>query len=460
MASSGKNSKEMIVVSFKEIPENICVETKFISKATAMQNKYDRLYYLNQESTEVSTQPNLCTIRPVAHGVKSGNYTSMPKTLTFTPVMPNISGQQATSYTASPTVGQGLNFKTIPLQMSAAPYNTTHITSFPTPKSTNQMPISTVSVPFSNSFLQPSPFANSALLKAPAETKESACMTDPKPVCVEQEQQTSATINVSSIAIQCCIDEDFYEDLMGDECDSGTQTPAHTLSEEEEKEEFLRYVKENSIEYKNHLRECLICGEVCKSSKYFYGHMAVHRGPKCLCFLCGLCLENESLLKSHYCVGTKRKNRALLRCPQKLCKVVAVSRLELYDHLNEHNNYRMHSCSACRKSFCTAQEFLRHLLLRAKCYTEAKRNRNRLYDLRNRADRRCRVRVFTLHSHTRRTAMVKRPLSGRRTAKYLCEHCYRSFRSKYIHRCHVSKCAALLRKRNKRKKRSRNAKQN
>ncbi|XP_013102738.1 uncharacterized protein LOC106083951 [Stomoxys calcitrans] len=475
MSTMAKGSKEMFVVNFKEIPETICVETRFITRAGANQKKDQMLFYMNVNQGQIelskyevppanvnkaaivsSQHKSLPAIRNKQPAVSVRNKTMvLSNPITVSSMMTNTNLHTPPQYgTVSPsaqlvTVTQ----QSLGLSMSA-PYNVRIL-----PETSNSI-LNTVQSPMStvNHLTMPNPVmptvnysAGQVLMNNPVYRKDTECMTEPRASIVHREQQTDITISgFISIAVQCNRDDDF-EDIMDNKTDS-MDCAATQLTEEEQKEEFLKYVKENSVEYKNY-RECLICGEVCKRTQYFYGHMAVHRGPKVLCFACGLNLDHETLLNKHHCNASKRIVRSLLKCPFKKCKVVAVSRLELYDHINEHKKYRLHKCSACQKAFCTTQEFLRHLLLRANCYTEAKRTRSRLYGLTSKIDRTCRNRVFTMHTHSKTTAMVKRLLSTRRNrGGNLCEMCFRHFKSKFIFNRHVKKCAAMLQKVSENKK--------
>lgn len=477
MAQNRNSSKEMFVVNFREIPETICVETRFITRAGAQQKKDQTLYYMYVNNgqvelskyevtpsnaaaitTQVKNIPTMRNKQPVVTvSVRNKPVLNSPAPVTVTSVMPSLTLLKPPQYVTTPIVGGQTVITQQPLGLSmSAPYN---VTMLPPDVATNvctvTTPLSTMTIPLANPILPNKNYNTPTFMTAtPVSMQNSACLMGSKPTFVHREQQTDSTPVLVSTAVQCSIDDDFLDELVGDSCESVPTITAQT-NKEEDKDKFLKFVKDNSVEYKNNLRECLICGEVCKSSKYFYGHMMVHLGPKVLCFLCGHYLDHEALLKTHNCIKTpKRIARAMLRCPFKQCRTIAVSRLELYDHINEHKKYRVHKCSACQKSFCTTQEFLRHLLLRANCYTEAKRDRNDLYCLKSKADRRCRVRVFTLHTHKKRTAMVKRLLTAQRrnSKKSLCEICFRSYRNKFIFKRHIKKCATSFEKRQARRK--------
>ncbi|XP_073819982.1 buddy of Hmr 1 [Musca autumnalis] len=460
--NQNKGSKELIKVNYRELPETICVETRFITRAGAQQKKDQHLFYMNVNRGKVElSKYEAPKSNNVMSSMVSSQYKNLPtnkppmvtvsvrnKAPVATSVVPPNPTPQLPPVFTNPPPPQVLTVQP-PLNLGiSAPYN---ISMLPDPSnimSTVSTPQSTVTIPLPNPVLPNMHFNTSPVfMKPPVQLKNAECMTEPKARTINRSQQTDETPAKIDLAIQCNMDDaNFFEEITED---SNNNKPVE-LSLEEEKEEFLKYVKANSVEYKNHYWECQICGEVCKKAKYFYGHMAIHRGPKLLCFICGQYLDHEALLNKHNCKNSKRINRALLRCPVSSCPVVAISRLELYDHINEHKKYRVHHCSACHKAFCTAQEFLRHLLLRAKCYTEAKRNRNRLYGLKLKSERLCRVRVSTLHTLSKRTAMIKRPLTPRtKNKRHLCVICFRVYRSKFIFNRHVKRCSKSFKKHSK-----------
>lgn len=463
--NQGKCSKELFKVNYKELPETICVETRFITRNGAQQKKDQPLYYMNVNRGQVELSryeaphsPNMGT------NIISNQYKNMPVVKTKQPmvtvsvrnktpvtsVMPPNTNLQPPPYMNTIPPAQVVTVQP-PLNMSiSAPYNISMLPDVSNVMSTVSTPQSTVTIPLANPVLPNMGFNSPSLfLKPPVQTKDSECMTEPKASVVHFGQQTDEPISKVDTAIQCNMDDVYFFEEINEHFNDDQNSSAPQKTIEQEKEDFLKYVKENSVEYKNRFWECLICGEVCKKFKYFYGHMAVHRGPQVLCYVCGQYLDHESLMEKHNCKNSKRICRALLRCPASpFCKVVAISRLELYDHINEHKKYRVHSCSACHKAFCTAQEFLRHLLLRAQCYTDARRNRNRLYGLKTKSERLCRVRVSTLHTLSNRTTMIKRPLNTRRKSNgNLCEICFKSYRNKFIYKRHIKKCAKLFKKR-------------
>ncbi|XP_075147949.1 buddy of Hmr 1 [Haematobia irritans] len=453
MAQS-KNPKEMFVVNFKEIPETICVETRFITRAGANQKKDQMLFYMSIKQGQIelskyevpvaagaNASPQIPTLPPVRNKHHTAPVNIRPKQMPVPSIMANAPPQ----YGSLPPTAPLVSFTQQPLGFSmSSPYNVRILPESSNIVNTLPVTMPPVNLSMANPITQNMNFTPTPVMISPSVyRKDSENMTEQIVSLTHREQQTDVSISgLVSIAIQCNRDDEFDEEIINE---SGTtNSEDNGKSEEELKEEFIKYVNENSTEYENHFRECLICGEVCKKLKSFYGHMAVHRGPKVLCYICGLSLDHESILKTHQCSNSNRSERSLLRCPYKKCTVIALSRLELYDHINEHNKFRTHKCTACRKAFCTTQEFLRHLLLRGNCYTEAKRNRTNLYGLSAKKDRKCRVRVFTLHTHAKKTAMVKRNLAGSRSCrKDLCEICFRSFRSKYIFKRHIKKCSDI-----------------
>lgn len=447
--TTSKNAKETIVVNFKEIPETICVQTRFITSMVAKQKKNDLVFYMTTRNGNVEV------IRSDDHMESLRNYGyNLAKKPSLTVSIRQKPGQMPTPPAVSAPI------KIVTPTLIQHPSNMGNNNNFGVMANNNKanMPMSTVTIPFSNPPLYNYNMSAPILTRKPVETKDTGSMTNPRPIYQDRVQQTDPIAQTQSVAIQCQMEDDFevvYEWPETVEEDP----PGDPSNVDIGKEEFLQYVKENTVTYSNHLRECLICGEVFKKATSFYGHMAIHRGPKILCFECGQYLEHKALLQNHHCQQAKLMEKALLRCPHYCCGTLAISRLELYDHINEHNNYRIHKCTACRKGFCTTQEFLRHLLLRAKCYTRAKRRRSNLYGLESHRDRLCRVRVFTLYTDKRRTTLVKTFLSQRSRKQNKCKICLKSYRNKFVLKRHYLQCLATFQKRLGRKgKHSRKAK--
>lgn len=400
IASKGIN--DVHTVGCQYLPESVCVEIRFITPAAARQKKSEELLYItnNNGNIEFTRQ--------------GGN----PKTTTF--------------------LGGTFSLQTNAL--SAVQQNQLQPTGI--------VPISIVGGPLININNQVMPLSSiQSATTLPLATGSGMAVPN---------LNTSGIPAVNSIGIQCKLDEELYEpDIEWPPLEQNLTDNQENI--QTQKQDFLKFVIENSTHYKNY-KECLICGEICKTNKYFYEHMEMHRGPQTLCCKCGKYLENEQLLLKHNCRKDQLLEKSHLQCPYYNCNVVAISRLELYDHINEHSNDRMYKCTGCNTFFCTGQEFLRHLLIRAKCYTNAKRKLFRVYGLKSPKDRLCRVRVFTLHTRERRTIMVKSFLSQRVSKQGVCKICLKSFVNKSIYNHHRKICVAQFRQRLLRKRRAAAAK--
>ncbi|XP_037821962.1 zinc finger protein 543 [Lucilia sericata] len=408
------NPKEVFMVNCHEIPETICVETRFITHASVYKPKQcEQLFYITHKNgkLELTRQEDSLVATKVA--------TTLPKPSTVT-----LSIQAKAASLQPATTGPIIPLKTA--FTSSCNFNANEI------GGKNLITSSVATNPHLNTL----GITNRPLVR---------------PTVNDQTQQTElSTLNTKSIAIQCKLDEEIYD--VGDEWTPITDKPSGNEENPEiDIESFLKFVKDNSAQHKN-FKECLICGEVCKSKKYFYGHMAIHQGPRILCSKCGQYLDNEKLLFKHNCYKEKQLEKAFLQCPHHSCSVAAISHLELYDHINEHDNNRMYKCSACRRGFCTGQEFLRHILIRAKCYTSAKRKRFYVYGLESHKERLCRVRVFTLHTFKKRTILVKTFLSQRVAKQGTCKICLRPFTNRSVFNHHRMKCLTKFRKRLLRKR--------
>ncbi|KAM7361354.1 buddy of Hmr 1 isoform 2-T2 [Cochliomyia hominivorax] len=415
---TNKNSRDLILLNCHELPETVCVETRFITQAAAKQKKNEPIFYLTTKNVKPATVTLNIQSKPVA-----GTVTLVPQ------------NQQQTAGTKVPQATTLSNNNIITSNINQSPV----------------IPVGNITDINTSGFI--------SLIGGSQIPSTYSMMTTVVPVAsntlnlaTDQQLPQSSIVatNMNSIGIQCKLDEELeeWEFEFTPLVEQGS-----TDNQETDKEHFLKFIQEHSTQHKN-FRECLICGEICKSEKYFYGHMEIHRGSRVLCFECGKYLESAQLLSQHNCRKAERLENAFLHCPFYNCRVVAISRLELYDHINEHSNDRMYKCSGCNRGFCTGQEFLRHLLIRAKCYTSARRKRFRVYGLEFPKDRLCRVRVFTLHTFKKRTTLVKSFLSQRVPKRGVCKICLKSFTNNSVYNRHREKCVAkfrkkLVRKRNK-----------
>ncbi|KAI8130928.1 hypothetical protein FF38_04984 [Lucilia cuprina] len=398
------SSKEVFMVNCHEIPETICVETRFITQAAVNKPKQcEQLFYITHKNGKLEMT------RQEDNLVASNVITTLPKPAT---ALLSIHAKEAST---QPT----MTGQVVPLKSAF------------TSESTTSQTQQTFHLNSTNPFVNTLGITNMPLVR---------------PTVNDQIQQTElSTLHTKSVAIQCKLDEEIYN--VGDEWPPITDKPLENEEYPEiDVESFLKFVKDNSAQ-QNNFKECLICGEVCKSKKYFYGHMAIHQGPRVLCSKCGKYLDNEKLLFKHNCHKEKLLEKAFLQCPHHSCRVAAISHLELYDHINEHDNNRMYKCSACSRGFCTGQEFLRHILIRAKCYTSAKRKRFYVYGLESHKERLCRVRVFTLHTFKKRTILVKTFLSQRVAKQGTCKICLKPFTNRSVFNRHRIKCLNKFRKR-------------
>ncbi|XP_065371903.1 gastrula zinc finger protein XlCGF66.1 [Calliphora vicina] len=446
-----KTPKDVFVLNCNEIPETICVETRFITQSAAKQKKNEQIYYITNKngSLEMSRQED----QQVSQ--KNAITIAKPTTVTLSiqtkqgPTQPVPLIQQTTG-TIVPLASALTNQSNKELITSC---NTNVVTNLSASKNTSKPTVT--DIPQSNTSQLQITNVNASVLPVNSLGATSG-INMPIIRCNfnDQVQQTDvSTLNMKSIAIQCKLDEEL-DDVWGEWLPMTEEPLVNGENSETVMDNFRKFVEDNSTQHKDY-KECLICGEIGKSNKYFYGHMSIHRGPRVLCFKCGQYLDNENLLLQHKCGKVRQLEKAFLQCPHHGCSVVAISRLELYDHINEHDNNRMYKCSACRKGFCTGQEFLRHILIRGKCYTTAKRKRFRVYGLESQKDRLCRVRVFTLHTFKKRTTLVKTFLSQRVAKQGVCKICLRSFTNISVFNRHRSKCLTKFRKRLIRKRRAR-----
>lgn len=404
------------IVNCFELPQTICVETRVIAHSSI---NFD----LSRQDQMVSAKNSGPVLKPttVTLSIQQNQPTS-----------PANSTQQCPSSSLAQSA-----FQIVPLATTLTNFSNKEVIALKT----------AVTVPSNNpNQLQPNNTSVQPITPLGIVNNLNVCSRK------DQTQQSDfSTFNMKSVAIQCKLDDEEYEadfelpDINEEYLESQENSDG-------EKERLIDFVEQNST-YHNNYMECLVCGEISKSRKYFYGHMAIHRGPKSLCSKCGQYLDDNNMLRQHKCRIAKQLEKAFLICPHYSCSVVAISRLELYDHINEHNNNHMYKCSGCLKGFCTGQEFLRHLFFNAKCYTSAKRKRFRVYGLDSLRDRLCRVRVFTLHTFKKRTTLVKAFLSQRTPKQGICRICLKTFAHKSVYKRHRVRCIdkfkkRLIRKRN------------
>lgn len=441
MDNPSSNETETIAINYCEIPETIFVETRFITLAAARQKQNENLSYLINKNG----QWELSSSKEQFVALKNFRPTFKPKTITL-----SIQPRPPTTATANKSV---VPAPTPPLQslrpVSLTKYSNNLLNTNATLNTASLPRVTAVPISTSNSFPETVSTANVMSTPKPLQFSKST----PKPTMIDHMQQTEiSAFSMKSVGIQCKLNEDnddlawpiIQEDLSVQNELSG--------STDIEKETFLNFAKDNSTQYKNSFRECLICGEVSKSTKSFYAHMATHQGPKVLCFKCGFSLDNEELLRKHKCLKLRTENKIRLNCPHYGCNIVAISKLELYDHINEHEKHCLYKCTGCKKAFHTRQEFLRHILIRAKCYTQARRKRYCIYNLERQRDRLCRQRVFTLHSFKKRTILGRERLSQRPFKREKCKICLKSFVNTGVFKRHRFKCLKEFRRRLTRKR--------
>uniref|UniRef100_A0A1A9ULY2 C2H2-type domain-containing protein n=1 Tax=Glossina austeni TaxID=7395 RepID=A0A1A9ULY2_GLOAU len=429
-----------------ELPETIFVETKFITKTAAVLGKFENLYCFGENKGVVEFKK--VETRATKPHAKSAVTVSMKPTPipTLKPtssigaiITPVCNAITIPSTVATTTINlcttQSINLRQN-VQISTKPV-CTNANLVTVSKSTNLL-ANTVSCNVAQ--LQP-------IMRSKSNIKDAETMTDARVPSRDRSQQTEdLRPKTVSLAIQCNLYDEIEEDVEEDEVvvDSLIE---NLTQREEEKDQFEDFIFRKSVVYQNGLRECVICGEVMKTFRQLLRHMSVHWGPKVLCFRCGKQLDHKSLLKKHCCSATQKYRAFRLRCPYFLCSTVAISSLELYDHINEHSKFKMYACNACVKGFCTAGEFQRHLLLRAKCYTGAKRRSLQMYALDLSSDKKYRVRVFTLYTKRKGTHLVKTLLSRRRSSIYNCSICLRKFTNRFAFKLHTQKCLSWYKSR-------------
>uniref|UniRef100_A0A1A9WC03 C2H2-type domain-containing protein n=1 Tax=Glossina brevipalpis TaxID=37001 RepID=A0A1A9WC03_9MUSC len=425
-----------------ELPETIFVETKFITKTAAVLGKYENLYCFGEnkgvvefkkvhtKATKSSAKSTVTVSMKPTHSLAVSTSNFKPTSgigAIITPITPQTTvatTEMNLSTTKNINLRQNVQISTKPVYTNANLITTA--TSNP-----NGLLLNNISCNVAQ--LQP-------IRKQKCNNKDAETMTEAKIPSRDRGQQTDDIFpKTRSLAIQCNLYDEIEKDSEEDEI-VAEDFIENSIGQEEEKEQFRDFIFGNSILYQNGLRECIICGEVTKTFTHLLRHMSVHWGPKVLCFKCGKQLDHKSLLKKHYCSATKKHRTFRLRCPYFRCSTVTISLLELYDHLNEHSNFKMYACNACSKSFCTAGEFQRHLLLRAKCYTSAKRPPLQLYGLDSSSDRKYRVRVFTLHTKRKGTHLMKTFLSRRRSITYNCPICLKKYINRFTFKLHTQKC--------------------
>ena len=444
MDKSRSNKNEKTAFNYCEVPESIFVETRFITLSAARQKRNEQLFYLIDKNGQLELSRNENQF------IAFKNFKNMAKPK---PITVSLQPRPATTASVQKSL---LPAVTPPPLQSIRPVSLTKfsnnllnanvaINTAPLPRVT-AIPIATA-----NSLQE---INNAAVvISTPKPSELSTCA--PTRSLNDRMQQTEISgFNMKSVAIQC--------DIMEESADSLTELPVMQEDSSDQdgqsgkveitKETFLKFVKDNSTQYKNCHRECLICGEVSKSIKSFYAHMGIHQGPKVLCFKCGFYLDNEDLFRKHKCFKLKIVNKIHLNCPHYGCNVVGISKLELYDHMNEHKGHRPYKCTGCQKAFLTRQEFLRHILIRAKCFTQVKRKRYCIYNLERQRDRLCRVRVFTLHSFKKRTILGRKCLPQKSINRGKCKICLKYFISRGIFERHRIKCLLKFRKRLTRKR--------
>ena len=440
------NKSEMTAINFCDIPESIYVETRFITLSAARQKRNEQLFYLIEKNGQLELTrsenqfiafknlKNMAKPKPITVSLQPRPLTTAAVQKSLLPAVtpPPLQSIRPVSLTkfSSNLLNANVAINTAPLP---------RVTAIPIATANSLQDINNATVVMST----PIPLEASA--RAPTRSLN------------DRMQQTEiSAFNMKTVGIQC--------EMIDESLDSLTELPVMQEDSSDHdresgngdveiaKETFLKFVKDNSTQYKNGYRECLICGEVSKSIKYFYAHMSTHQGPKALCFKCGFYLDNEDLFRKHKCFKLKITNKIRLNCPYYSCNVVGVSKLELYDHMNEHKGRRPYKCTGCQKAFLTRQEFLRHILIRAKCFTQLKRKRYCIYNLERQRDCLCRVRVFTLHSFKKRTILGRKRLPQTSIKRGKCKICLKYFFNRGIFKRHQIKCLLKFRKRLTRKR--------
>lgn len=188
--------------------------------------------------------------------------------------------------------------------------------------------------------------------------------TDSRNPLRDREQQTIKLLNQQDIGIQCDTENDINSEIIFmdinplEECDTN------------EYHLFLDFVKKNTYLYRNNKKECMVCGEICCNSKQTLSHMATHWGPPALCELCGQQFEHANLLIMHQCdnkVTKKNTKRICQQCPLYSCGVTVKSKIDLYDHINEHLDLPSYRCLCCKRIFRTRKELRHHSIVQKTC---------------------------------------------------------------------------------------------
>lgn len=160
------------------------------------------------------------------------------------------------------------------------------------------------------------------------------CTDSPNPYRDRSQQTTRTLIQTTAVGIQCNLDDYLpCEELPTDENEFRAKKST-------EKQQFLRFTRENSIFYLNGRRECMLCGEVEDTMERMLSHLALHWGPAALCHLCGLQFEHHRLMALHQCEMRKHKRKKRRKmykqCPIFWCGSMYASTKELNEHLRRH----------------------------------------------------------------------------------------------------------------------------
>nr|XP_014098386.1 uncharacterized protein LOC106623399 [Bactrocera oleae]XP_036224758.1 uncharacterized protein LOC106623399 [Bactrocera oleae]XP_036224759.1 uncharacterized protein LOC106623399 [Bactrocera oleae] len=211
------------------------------------------------------------------------------------------------------------------------------------------------------------------------------CTDSPNP-CRDRAQQTAKTIiQTTTVGIQCNLDEYLV-------CEETTTYENELKAKKSaEKQQFMRFTRENSIFYLNGRRECMLCGEVEDTMERMLSHLALHWGPAALCHLCGLQFEHRRLLSLHQCkMGNhkinKKRKKMYKQCPIFWCGAMNASTKELNEHLRRHFLMRrrracvtftldqtivikrpfytkincLNRCNVCLRRYKSSQKFTKH----------------------------------------------------------------------------------------------------
>ncbi|EDW59077.1 zinc finger protein 177 [Drosophila virilis] len=184
--------------------------------------------------------------------------------------------------------------------------------------------------------------------------------------CRMREIQTE-NISTADVGIQCKRDDDDDEAWIEPQPSTG---PDEESMKQERK--FLSYVSQHTSMFPNGMLECLICGEVANYLLEHQRHMAMHYGPRALCFSCGKLIKHRHLIGQHGYSCTARPHarsrpQIHMQCPHLHCSFMVVSKQQLRRHLKRHLNVKAHHCLLCRKSFSSFAQFLVHRMLVSAC---------------------------------------------------------------------------------------------